>query len=273
MHIVMPLFDFDYEDSQGFEFDGGKYSIQKFDHEIPQYDLFSKYDIENMATRYWALVAEVPDVKKYVQDVNILLLSFKIYKSARLFIKYRLCKENYSLCTRLCDTMRPILPKESCLLITRNDLNIINEGFKNLLCMEAISDRTHNAGYFLYRGLCSDKMIDSFVLLMMAVESLFSSEGHRGVTKTICSRVSNFLDSKPRCRCEDISKLYDLRSKIVHGKLVVGDDIKDQLGILYELQYVLTQCMRKMLDDKIYLKYGNIQEKERYFNELLNRGM
>lgn len=271
MHIVMPLFDFDYEDSQGFEFDGGKYSIQKFDHKIPQYDLFSKYDIENMATIYWALVAEVPDVNKYEQEVNILLLSFRIYKSARVFIKYRLCKENYYLCRRLCDTMRLILPNESCSIITPNDLNIINEGFKNLLCMEAISDRTHNAVYFLYRGLCSDKMIDSFVLLMMAVESLFSSEKRGGETKTICSRVSNFLDCRPRCRYEDISKLYDLRSKIIHGKLVVGDDIKGQLGTLYELQYVVTQCMRKMLNEKIYRIYGDVQEKERYFKELVNR--
>jgi len=269
----MPLFDFVYEDSQGFEFDGGKYSIQKFDHhEIHQYDLFSKYDIENMVIRPWVLVAQDPDLEKYEQDVNILLLSFRIYKSARVFIKYYLCKEDVSLCRRLCDTMRFILPKESCLTVTPSDLKIINEGFKNLLHMETISDRTHNAGYFLYRGFCSDKLIDSFVLLMMAVESLFSSEKLGGVTKTICSRVSNFLDCKPRCRYEDISKLYDLRSKIVHGKLVVGDDIKGQSGILYELQYVLTQCMKKMLDDKIYLKYGNVQEKERYFNELLNRG-
>jgi hypothetical protein len=268
----MPLFDFEYEDSQGFGFDGGKYSIQKLDHhEIPQCNLFSKYDIENMATRYWALVAEDPDVKIYEQDVNILLLSFRIYKSARVFIKYYLCKEDVSLCRRLCDTMRFILPKESCLLITLDDINIINEGFKNLLCMEAISDRTHNAGYFLYRGLCSDKMIDSFVLLMMAVESLFSSEKPGGVTKTICSRVSNFLDCRPRCRREDISKLYDLRSKIVHGKLVVGDDIKDQLGTLHELQYVVTQCMKKMLDEEIYRIYGDVQKKERYFNELVNK--
>lgn len=274
MHIVMPLFDFVYEDSQGFEFDGGKYALRRFnpDDEIPNVDLFSKIDVEYMKEECWALVAQDPDINKYKQEVNILLLSFRIYKSARVFIKYYLCKEDVFLCRRLCDTMRFILPKESCRLIAPNDLNIINKGFKNLLCMETISNRTHNAGYFLYRGLCSDKMIDSFVLLMMAVESLFSSEEPGGVTKTICSRVSNFLDCKPRCRYEDISKLYDLRSKIVHGKLVVNDDIKDKLGILHELQYVVTQCMRKMLDDKIYLKYGNVQEKERYFNELLNKG-
>ncbi|MGB2861977.1 MAG: hypothetical protein WBC05_01510 [Sedimentisphaerales bacterium] len=273
MRIVMPLFNFCNDSNEEFVFDGGKYAIRRLNanDEIPEIDLFSKQDIDYMKMESWALVAEDQDVKKYVQDVNILLLSFRIYKSAPVFIKYRLCKDNVSLCTRLCDTMRPILPKESCRIITPNDLNIINVGFKNLLCMEAISDRTHNAGYFLYRGFCSEKMIDSFVLLMMAVESLFSSEERGGITNIICSRVSNFLDCKPRCKYEDISKLYDLRSKMVHGKLVVDDDIKGQLGTLHELQYVVTQCMRKMLDNKIYRIYGDIQEKERYFNELVNR--
>ncbi len=275
MRIVMPLFDFYNDSTEEFVFEGGKYALRRFNpnDEIPKTDLFSKLDIEYMKEECWALVAQDPDTNKYEQEVNILLLSFRIYKSAPVFIKYRLCKDDVYLCRRLCDTMRPILPKESCRIITPNDLNIINEGFKNLLCMEAISDRTHNAGYFLYRGLCSDKMIDSFVLLMMAVESLFSSEKRGGETKTICSRVSNFLDCRPRCRSEDIAKLYDLRSKIVHGKLVVGDDIKGQLGTLYELQYVVTQCMRKMLYDKIYLIYGDVQEKERYFNELVNMGV
>jgi len=272
MRIVMPFFDFDYEDSQGFVFDGGKYSIQKFDlDEISQVELFSQQDTNDMKMESWAVVAEDPDVKKYIQDVNILLLSFRIYKSARVFIKYRLCKEDVSLCRRICDTMRYILPTESCLEITTNDINIINEGFKNLLCMEVISDRTHNACYFLYRGFCSDKMIDSFILLMMALESLFSSEKRGGETRTICSRVSNFLNCMPCCGYQDIEKLYDLRSKIVHGKFKVNDDIKGQLGILYELQYIIVQCMRKMLDEKIYLKYGDILEKERYFNELVKQ--
>lgn len=269
----MPLFDFYNDSSEEFVFEGSKYAIRRFnpDNKIPNTDLFSKLDVEYMKEECWALVAQDPDTNKYEQEKNTLLLSSRIYTSARVFIKYYLCKEDVSLCRRLCDTMRPILPKESSTIITLNDLKIINEGFKNLLCIEAISDRTHNAGYFLYRGLCSDKMIDSFALLMMAVESLFSSEKRGGMTKTICSRVSNFLGHMPQCRYEDISKLYDLRSKIVHGKLVVGDDIKGQLGTLHELQYIVTQCMRKILDDKTYLIYGDIQKKEHYFNELVNK--
>lgn len=274
MRIVMPLFDFHNESSQEFVFGDGKYALRKFlaDDEIPQIELFSKQDVENMKLESWALVAENPDVKKYKQEVNILLLSFRIYKLARLFIKYHLCKEDVFLCSRLSDTMRLILPEKSSRLITLDDLNIINKGFSNLLEMETISNRTHNALYFMYRGLCSVKMIGSFVFLMMAIESLFSKERPAGVTKTICSRVSAFLDSKERCEYQDIEKLYDLRSKIVHGRVLVEDEIKDNLGMLYDLQYVVTECMKKMLDEKIYLKYGNIKEKENYFDKLVNNG-
>lgn len=268
MRIVMPLFDFYNESHQEFLFDDGKYSIRELDadDEIPQIDLFSKLDIDYMREDAdWALVAENPDVKKYKQEVNILLLSFRIYKLARVFIKYRLCKEDVSLCSRLSDTMRLVLPEKSNRLITLHDLNIINKGFTNLLSMESISNRTHNVVYFLYRGFCSEKMIDSFVFLMMGIESLFSKEEIGGATQTICSRVSAFLDSKKRCGYQDIKKLYDLRSKIVHGKVVVEDEIKGNLTVLYDLQYIVTECMKKMLDEKIYLVYSNVEEKEKYF--------
>jgi len=273
MRIVIPLFDFYNESSEEFVFYSGKYALRTFiaDDEIPQIDLFSKQDIDYMRMESWALVAEDPDIKKYKQEVNILLLSFKIYKLAPLFIKYRLCKEDDSLCFRLNDTMQYVLREKSNRLITRDDLKLINNGFSNLSEMHPISNRTQNSLYFLYRGFHSTKMIDSFVFLMSAIESLFSSEKRGGITKTICSRVSNFLDHKPECTYKDINKLYDLRSKIVHGKLVVKDDIKGQLGTLHKLEYVVTQCMKKILDEKIYPIYNDVQKKELYFNELVNR--
>jgi hypothetical protein len=273
MRIVMPLFDFEYESSQEFIFGDGNYSLRKFfaDEEMPQIDLFSKQDIDYMRMKSWALVAENSDIKKYKQEVNILLLSFKIYKLAPLFIKYRLCKEDDSSCFRLNKTMQYVLREKSNRLITLNDLDLVNNGFLNLLTMHPISNRTQNSLYFLYRGFHSTRMIDSFVFLMSAIESLFSSEKRGGMTKTICSRVSNFLDHKTDCKYEDINKLYDLRSKIVHGKLVVSDDTKGHLGTLHKLEYVVTQCMKKILDNKIYKIYNDVQKKDHYFNELINR--
>lgn len=273
MRIVMPLFDFCNESSQEFKFGDGKYALRKFvaDKEIPKIDLFSEQDIDYMGMESWALVAQDPDIKKYKQEINILLLAFKIYKFARIFIKYRLCKEKPENCRRITETMKLVLPEESNRLITFEDLKIVNGGFLNLLQMDAVSNRTHNAIYFMYRGFLSDKMIDSFVLLMCAIESLFSDERRTGATKTICSRVSSFLDNKPRCKYKDIYELYDLRSKIVHGKIAVEDDIKGKLKVLYDLQYVLIECMKKNLNKQIYNVYSDVQKKDRYFNDLLNR--
>ena len=82
MRIVMPLFDFYNDSNEEFVFEGGKYALRRFnaDDEILNTDLFSKLDIEYMKEECWALVAQDPDTNKYEQKVNILLLSFKIYK-------------------------------------------------------------------------------------------------------------------------------------------------------------------------------------------------
>ena len=268
----MPLFDFENDSNEEFVFNGGTYAIRSFDvdKEMPEVDLFSKIDVEYMRDECWALVAQDPHTNKYKQEVNILLLSFKIYKLTPLFVKYRVCKEDESLCSILNDTMQYVLREKSNRLITRDDLEVIDNGFSNLLQMHPISNRTQNALYFLYRGFHSTKMIDVFIFLMSAIESLFSGENRGGVTKTICSRVSSFLDNKTRCNCQDMNELYDLRSKIVHGRVAVKDEIKGQLPTLHELEYIVTECMKKMLDEKIYMLYGDVQKKERYFNELVN---
>ncbi len=266
----MPLFDFFNESSEGFVFSGGKYALRKFDaaNEIPEVELFSKQDVELMEMESWAVVAEAENLKHYKEEVNILLLSFRIYKLARVFIKYRLCKEDVHCCFRLNDCLRIVMPNKSNRIITLNDLNIIDKGFSKLLQMDAISKRTHNAIYFMYRGFCAGKMIDSFLFLMCSIESLFSNEERFGATKTICSRVSKFLDYRSGYKYVDIEKLYDLRSKIVHGKVAVKDEIKGNLNTLYKLQYVLVECMKKMLNEEIYLIYSDIQNKECYFNDL-----
>lgn len=283
----MPLFDFCFDfcfdslnESREFVFSGGKYALRNFDaaNEIPEVELFSKQDVELMEMESWAIVAEAENLEHYKQEVNILLLSFRIYKLSRVYIKYRLCKEDVC-CSRLNDCLRPVMPNENNQIITLDDLNIIDNGFSSLLQMDTISNRTHNAIYFMYRGFLSDKMIDSFVLLMCAIESLFSNEYRNrkhsgatkktaGITETICSRVSKFLDNRLGYKYKDINELYALRSKIVHGRFKVEDQIKGQLNTLYKLQYVLVECMKKMLDKEIYRIYSDVQKKERYFNDL-----
>jgi len=76
------------------------------------------------------------------------------------------------------------------------------------------------------------------------------------------------LDNRLGYKYEDINELYALRSKIVHGRVKVKDEIKGQLNTLYKLQYVLVECMKKMLDEELYLIYHDVENKEDYFRNL-----
>jgi len=221
----------------------------------------------------WALVADDPISDRYAEDINLLLLSFQICMRASVFIKYRLCREDACRCARISRPLWNRLPNECARSITSSDLGEINDMFQRLLEMQGISDRTHNAIYFTYRGLSCDKMIDSFALLSMALESLFSPETRGGVTKAICSRVPAFLGPGESCNSKDVRRLYDLRSKVVHGKVVVQDDIKGKLPVLRDLQHILLKCLKKMLKEQTYRIYCDDSKKEEYFRRLVGNTM
>lgn len=128
--------------------------------------------------------------------------------------------------------MCSILPEKTYSPISFDDLKIIDKGFSNLLKMDSISNRTHNALYFLYLGFFNSHWFAAFIFLMSALEALFSKEEKGEATKTICSRVSSFLNSKPKCTFKDIDLLYDIRSRMLHGNIKVSDSPSNLARIL-----------------------------------------
>ena len=136
MRIVMPLFQFGYLDSEPFHFSGNQIRIEKFnaDKEVPNIDLFSKYDIDHMDMESWALIFDHDDIEGYKGKVNRLLLSFRILSKGKPpFIKFRLCKEDIRECSRLNSTMTYIHELEKKRLpYNREDLIDMNNGFENL---------------------------------------------------------------------------------------------------------------------------------------------
>ncbi len=152
--------------------------------------------------------------------------------------------------------------------VTEKDLVQIDTAFTKLLDMERVSDRTHNALYFLFRGLCAQKMIDAFVYLMMVLESLFSEDKGGGATWAVCSRTSALLDNQKDCTRADIKGLYRSSFRIIHGRVKTDDDIKGQKSKLAQLQYVVCECMKKLLDNDLYKKYGDDSQKELWFQTL-----
>jgi hypothetical protein len=215
MRIVMPLFDFMNSSACEFEFGNGTYSLRRFDPtiDIPKNDMpgLSRMDLEYLKREQWALVAENPDPKVYKQDINLLLLSFKIHTLARLFIKYRLCAVDTSLCSVITEKMNYILPDKSHRQVSFEQLKQVNVGFERLQEMDGInsvSNRTHNAIYFMYAAYFTvGHVLPLFVLLFTVLEALFSNEGGGGATRTICKRASSFLGSQSRCAYSDIERL------------------------------------------------------------------
>lgn len=268
----MPLFQFGYLDNEPFHFKGNHLRIDKFnaDEEIPKIDLFSKYDIEHMALESWAIIFEADDIDRYRSKVNLLLLTFKFFSEGKPpFIKYRLCKEDIRECSRLNTTMTYIQKFENNRLpYNRESLLNIDNGFEGLTEMDNILTRCHNSLYFLYLGFHTIHWISSFMFLMSALESIFSKDKPGGATKTICTRVSSFLESKKRCEYDDLDHLYDIRSRIVHGNIIAKDKPGENLKELNHLQYIVIECIKKMIREKIYLNFTSKKSRDTYLGTL-----
>lgn len=273
MKIIMPLFYFDLKDIDVYSFDDTGISIAPFNKsEIPKTPHFSELDLIHLSRDEapWAMIYDSSDVEEYKVKVNILLLAFKIFCGKRYpFIKYRLCSESPSFCSTLYDvitydyshprTEKPFNP---------TDLDCIKEGFLSLIEMDRISIRTHNALYFLYSAWHNTKWMDSFILMMCSLESLFSRDRPGGSMKAISTRVASLLYSKSRCTKGDIVDLYKIRSGLVHGNIMASDAPDVNLKKLNHLDFVAVECFRAIADRKLYNEYSDKQSREKLMSTL-----
>lgn len=274
MRIVMPLFEFEYGGSRPFVFTDCGLAIEPFaSHQIPKLPLFSAQDVHHMEAESWALVHDCADIQGHKVLANLLLMSFRIFSDHHPpFIKYRLCDTAPELCARISQPMTYNFsvekPRDGYQL---TDLQAIDAGFQHLRSMEATSARTHNALYFTYRAFHSHGWVDAFLLLMNALESLFSKDAPGGAAGTIAIRVASLLRSQPRCTRADIEGLYDVRSAMTHGRLVANDDPGGTLKQLEHLEFVLVRCLRELVARTAYRHYANKADRDRFMGTLNKR--
>lgn len=269
----MPLFQFHYNGSK-FKF-SDDYSLEHFDsdediHESAKSGL-SDIDLSCLRQEDWALVATNPN-DKFKSELNMLLISFRIFAKSNAFIKWRFCTENQKYSTRLNDRFRNLLTMAN-LNITEKMLTTVKNGFLQIVEMYNISDRTKNTFYFTWRGLCVEKHMDAYILLVCALESLFSNETAEDVTKTVIKRIQKFL-SRKGFGGDQIKKIYQIRSDMVHGRISHTDKKdtqkrKNNLDNLGKLEELLFVCLQKLIDGNLYRIYGDTEKKEKYFNELI----
>lgn len=134
-------------------------------------------------------------------------------------------------------------------------LTLVNQAHNVLLAADMISTRVRNAFYFLYSAFHSTHWIHAFVLMMSALESLFSKDEPGGTTRTICERVAGLL-SDPEVTSGTLNQLYAIRSRIVHGDLEAHKNPNDNLDDLVRLERITIMCFRKMIDQRSFDHYA-----------------
>lgn len=267
--VRMPLFQFHMLVEPAFSLGSG-FSISRFSFDKAlQLKLFSEQDLEYMRGARWALVYEGDNLDSYKAQSNLVLMAFRIFSVKHPpFIKYRICvkqEENSRINQGM--TYNYESPREHA-PYTLEELGVIRSAFEHLQTMDAISNRTHNALYFLFRAFHADKWIDSFLLMTSALESLFSKDAPGGATDTIATRVASLLNSADRCTKSDVEQLYDIRSAMTHGRILASDEPGENLAKLEHLEYITNASFRKLVETAKYLCYGTKAERDAFMGTL-----
>lgn len=267
--VRMPLFQFHMSAETSFALGAG-FAISRFEFdESFRLKLFSEQDVEQLRRAKWALVYEGDALEHYKSQSNLALIAFRVFSMKHPpFIKYRLCVESEEN-TRINQSMtyNYAFPREHK-PYTVEDLEGIRLAFGHLQTMDALSNRTHNAIYFLFRAFHSDKWIDSFLLMTSALESLFSKDAPGGATDAIATRVASLLNSVDRCTKSDVEQLYDLRSAMTHGRILASDDPGENLAKLEHLEHITNASFRKLVETTRYLSYSTKAERDAFMGTL-----
>lgn len=259
MRVVMPLFDFKHSTTaqfRDFAFSDGQLSLRRFDHREHRIDsrIFSKWDRSCIHQERHALVAEAStlDEDSYKQDVNLLLMAFRILGDGITpTIMYRLY-EDPDLCVRLDGTESHILlPDTRWQVYSPADFPKIDDAFTMLRDARRNSPRLKNAFWFLYKASYSVHWIDSFLFHMNALEALFSLDDKRSATKAIKCRTSRLIsDPADPTKWDEatIGALYETRSAIAHGRIVASSNATENLQLAKKMERVTKLCFRKLIE-------------------------
>ena len=258
MRVAMPLFEFQYIDSDEFKefmFSDGRLSLRRFTDAQLAADgagkaLFSEQDRDHINLERFALVAESSILKEevYRQDVSLLLMAFRILGDRITpWIKFRL-SHDADLCSRLDETEHHIrLPRYLYQVYTDADFPLIDKAYMMLRDAEHVSTRVKNALFFLYKAFYSVHWLDGFLFCMNALEALFSLDRGGSATETICRRTSALLGDPTNWSNSTIKDLYRIRSDITHGRIEASPNSEDNLRLSEKMERVTKLCFRKLI--------------------------
>lgn len=114
--------------------------------------------------------------------------------------------------------LKPDLEVSGAYTLQKNELDSLQKFFKKFLGLERIDDPLVHAILRFNRGIESDSLREAFVDFMITLEVLFL-EGRTGEMRyKLANRVASLIGGKQSYELSnEVKKLYDLRSKVVHS--------------------------------------------------------
>jgi len=280
MKTHFPLHWFVYHDQTEFISTSKCFSISPFSATdvAPRSSILSEDNLAEIQIADWALVAPGLDQDAITQEANLLIMTFWLMsENVSPFIKFRL-GPNSQDCSILSDVMQPNLVADPPLEeYGTQALKNIDEAFQELQLAnsQTASSRPHNAIYFLYLATHTAHWIGRFSFLMSAMEAVFGNDhsptkikGQKGVTETIKTRVSHFVDDAAVCSTELVGELYNTRSRIAHGDIRANENPGENLRTLKPMEDIVKRCFLKIIQNKVFRQFGDKASRDTFLTSL-----
>jgi 2-methylcitrate dehydratase len=291
LKFIIPLYFFNYRDLgdklivtkddviniKEFDIDNNL-KIKNFNlEEIEDFSftLLSKNDIEELKNCRWAINYECAEKEfvLYYRKINILLLAFRILKHAGVGAKVALCETSRQDYENYWDNWLPALRLKIPSAVkdfSTQELNDIKNTYKTLIDFQNFSFRTKHAVNFLFLAYTSYYWMEVFILLMTSIETLVSPSDEKQITTRIMKRLRGLIKDSDICSKTKLEKLYNLRSNIIHGRVVENTDFEEHKSELNDLQMIVLTAFNKIISTDFSSIYSNEKSKEEYFMQFEN---
>lgn len=278
-HYIIPIskFSLDINDHNFiFSFDEDlKISLKKFDYEndIERVDAddYSTFDQGQLKMKYtWGLRFDcsLKEFNTFIENINLLMLAFRIIDETDCSFEYILNVSNNHLSKKNLDIWkRSINTKKHSRFFTTETLRTIKEGYLKLQKFRLVSARTKHSIQFLYLSYISYYWMQAFMLYMTSLEILVSPDIKSDkITSIIINRILKLIPNESICSKNQLNKIYELRSDIIHGKIIADIELKQEMSKLVRLQKVVLLGFNNILKEDFQTIYSNNTKFEMFFN-------
>ncbi len=250
-----------------------KYFSYEDDMERVDADDFSIHDQGQIKMIYnWGLRFDCgqKELYEYMENINLLMLAFRIFARADCSFEYILNVSNTHLSRKNIDIWkRSINTKKHPSIFNIESLRKIKEGYLRLQQFNSISARTKHSIQFLYLGYISFYWMQAFILFMTSLETLVSPNLITDkITSIIINRILKILPNNSICNKTQLNKIYSLRSDIVHGKILTNLQLEKEMPLLVKLQNVVLSIYNNMLQRDFFSIYNDVSNFEIFFDRI-----